>query len=124
MALWPGRSVTLETMLRSVYNVEDAVAALASYKGYMIEVSVAQGEHDDDPSREHFAAFSGVIDDVTHYPGEREHWTVSFVHDPDRPREGSLTIWRDGYEGTERDDEPERIVIRQRGLLLDVNAYI
>lgn len=107
-------------MLKSVYNVEDAVEALASYKGYMIEVSVAQ-DGDDDPDREHFAAFSGVVDRVHHWPGPREHWTVSFVHDADRPREGSVTIWRDGYEGTDRDDEPERIVIRQRGLLLDVS---
>jgi hypothetical protein len=111
-------------MLKSLYIVEDAVEALASYKGYMIEVSVAQGDYDDDPNREHFAAFSGVVDGVTHYPGECEHWTVSFVHDPDKPRNGSVTIWRDGYEGTDRGDEPERIVIRQRGLLIDVTAYI
>jgi hypothetical protein len=120
----PRRLVASSAVLKSVYNVEDAVEALASYKGYMIEVSVASGDHDDDPAREHFAAFSGVVDRVHHWPGEHEHWTVSFVHDPNKPREGSLTIWRDGYEATERDDEPERIVIRQRGLLLDVTAYV
>ncbi|HET8956180.1 MAG TPA: hypothetical protein VFN18_11035 [Solirubrobacterales bacterium] len=108
-------------MLKSVYSVEDAVEMLASYKGYMIGVSVAKG---DDEDREHFAAFSGVVDCVDHWPGEREHWTVTFVRDETRPSQGSVTIWRDGYEGTDRDDEPERIVIRQRGLRLDVDAYV
>jgi hypothetical protein len=112
-------------MLKSVYTVEDAVEALASYKGKMIEVSVALGgADDDDPDRQHFAGFSGVVDRVNHWPGEREHWTVSFVRDPDKPHEGSVTIWRDGYEGTDRDDEPDRIMIRQRGLLIDVDAYL
>jgi hypothetical protein len=54
--------------VESVYSVEDAVEALASYRGYMIEVSVAQGDHDDDPDREHFTAFSGVVDRVDHCP--------------------------------------------------------
>jgi hypothetical protein len=111
-------------MLKSVYNAEDAVEALASYRGRMIEVSIAQGEGDGDPDREHFAAFSGVVDRVSHWPGEREHWTVSFVRDPNKPHEGSLTIWRDGYEGTDRGGEPERIVVRQRGLLIDIDAYL
>ncbi len=62
---------------------------------------------------------------MSHSPGEREHWTtISFVHDPNRPHDGSLTIWRDGYEGTDRDNEPERIVIRQRGLLINIDAYL
>jgi hypothetical protein len=111
-------------MLKSVYNVEDAVEALASYKGVMVDVSVAQGEGDDDPDRQHFAAFSGVIDRVAHWPTRKEHWTVSFAGGSDRPHEGSVTIWRDGYEGTDRDDEPDRIVIRQNGLLISINAYL
>jgi hypothetical protein len=111
-------------MLKSVYNVEDAVEALASYRGKMIEVSVAVGGDDNDPDRQHFAGFSGVVDRVTHGPGEREHWTVSFERDSDKPHWGSVTIWRDGYEGTDRDDEPDRIVIRQSGLLIDVDAYL
>jgi hypothetical protein len=111
-------------MLKSVYNVEDAVEALASYRGTMIEVSVAQGEDDDDPHREHFAAFSGVVDRVSHWPGDREHWTVSFARDSDKPHDGSLTIWREGYEGTDRDDEPERIVIRQCGLMIAIDAFL
>ena len=111
-------------MLRSVYNVEDAVEALASYKGKMIEVFVAVGVNDNDPDRQHFVGFSGVVDHVTHWPGEREHWTVSFERDDTRPHGGSVTIWRDGYEGTDRDDEPERIAIRQSGLLIDVTAYL
>jgi len=110
-------------MLRSVYNVEDAVEALASYTGKMIEVSIARGA-DDHPNRQHIVAFSGVVDRVNHWPGESEHWTVSFVHNADRPNEGSLTIWRDGYEGTDRDNEPDRLVIRQSGLLIGIDAYL
>lgn len=111
-------------MLKSVYNVEDAVEALASYRGKMIEVSVTQGGGDDDPDHEHFVGFSGVVDRVNHWPGEKEHWTVSFVPDPDRPHQGSVTIWRDGYEGTDREGEPDRIIISQRGLQIDIDAYL
>jgi hypothetical protein len=111
-------------MLKSVYKVEDAVEALASYGGKMIEVSIAVGGDDDDPDRRHFAGFSGVVDHVTHWPGEREHWTISFAREGNRPHWGSVTIWREGYEGTDRDYEPERIVIRQSGLLIDVDAYL
>jgi hypothetical protein len=111
-------------MLKSVYNVEDAVEVLAFYKGKMIEVSVAQGGGDDDPDRQHFAGFSGVVDRVSHWPGDNEHWTISFAREGNKPHHGSVTIWRDGYEGTDRDDEPERIVIRQSGLLLNINAYL
>jgi hypothetical protein len=35
-----------------------------------------------------------------------------------------MTIWRDGYEGTDRDDEPDRIVIRQNRLLISISAYL
>jgi hypothetical protein len=54
--------------LKSVYNVEDAVDALASYKGYMIEVSVAQGEHDNDPGRRALRRILSATETLTRVP--------------------------------------------------------
>lgn|GEM_PF-7041799 len=104
------------------YSIEDALETLGSYKGCMIEVCVAR--ETEDGTREHFAGYSGVVDRIIHSRGPSEHWTVRFAHDPDRPHEGSLTIWLEGYEGADAEDGPERIVIRQRGMLIDVEAYV
>jgi hypothetical protein len=118
-------------MLRSVPTVEDAVAALAGYKGHMVEISIARASDDEGSEREQYASFAGVVDrclpwgDVDDGQGPN-HWTIVFREpgDGSTPNAGSVTIWRDGFEDIDRSGEPERIIIKQRELLLDVHAYL
>lgn len=118
-------------MLRSVPTVEDAVAALVGYAGKMIEVSIARGSGDDDPDRESYASFSGIVDRCVPWGDADDgrgpdHWTIVLTQPGDRstPNSGSVTIWRDGFEDMDRSDEPDRIIIKQRGLLVDVHVYL
>jgi len=118
-------------MLRSVPTVEDAVAALAGYEGQMIEVSIAHGSGDQDPDRESYASLSGIVDRCVPWGDADDgrgpdHWTIVLAQ-PGKgttPNAGSVSIWRDGFEDMDRSDEPDRIVIKQRGLLIDVSAFL
>jgi hypothetical protein len=102
--------------------VEDAAERFRSYKGVMVEVSIALDAEGGE--RQHLAAFSGVVDEVTHYEGPSEHWTMRFINDGTRPHQGSVTIWRDGYEGTDTAEEPDNLAIRHCGVSIELHAYI
>ena len=104
-------------------TVEEAVDALYGFRGQMVEVSVAlRGEVG---GEQFLASFSGVADEVHErgVPADDEHWTLAFVKEGNKPHDGSVTIWRNGFEDAEL-EEPERLTIRHRGVTIELYAYI
>lgn len=81
-------------------TVEELIEVVKGLPGRTVEATVAVGEVDE---RRHFlTAFSGTVAKVTHWKAPTEHWTIWWEQDgAPKPREGSVTIWRNGYEHAE-----------------------
>lgn len=113
---------------------------LKGLPGRTVEVSVRlPGEGGSD---RWIAGFSGVVEnlaDLVH--AVSDHWTVYWKMDGARPHPGSITIWRDGFEGAEvkgsgrsleevvaEDDEETgatwEIVIRQVSVIIELLIYV
>jgi hypothetical protein len=104
-------------------TIEEAVDVLYGFRGQMVEVSVSL--RSEVGGEQFFSSFSGVADEVHERNAQAgdEHWTLGFVKEGNKPHNGSVTIWRNGFEDAEF-EEPERLTVRHRGVTIELYAYI